>query len=85
MADLLGQAPQHFLYFLPLPQVQGAFLPTFADTRLTVFTAASAPPFDSLLAKVEGDAAGSLNSSFVGRAFGRDSIVGSCTGWRRKR
>ena len=24
-------APQHFLYFLPLPQGQGSFLPTFSD------------------------------------------------------
>jgi len=27
-------APQHFLYFLPLPQVHGSFLPIFGVARL---------------------------------------------------
>jgi hypothetical protein len=29
-----GYFPQHFLYFLPLPQGQGAFLPTFGPVVL---------------------------------------------------
>ena len=28
-------APQHFLYFLPLPQGQGSLRPTFAPERTT--------------------------------------------------
>ena len=27
--------PQHFLYFLPLPQGQGSFLPILGESRLT--------------------------------------------------
>jgi hypothetical protein len=37
--------PQHFLYFLPLPQGQGSFLPTFFPSRLMVvpFSGSSLP------------------------------------------
>src|SRR5438874_2491861 len=31
----LHYAPQHFLYFFPLPQGQGSFLPTFGSSRRT--------------------------------------------------
>jgi len=37
------QRPQHFLYFLPLPQRQGALRPTFFSFRLTGAGAASPP------------------------------------------
>ncbi len=33
-------APQHFLYFLPLPQGQSSLRPTFGSSRTTVSTAA---------------------------------------------
>jgi len=33
---LHSQAPQHFLYFLPLPQGQGSFRPIFSVARFTV-------------------------------------------------
>src|SRR5690606_28201668 len=37
-------APWHFLYFLPLPQGQRSFRPTFGSSRRTVRTPASSPP-----------------------------------------
>src|SRR5688500_8463931 len=36
-------APQHFLYFLPLPQGQGSFRPTFGASRVIVLTLAPSP------------------------------------------
>src|SRR6056297_164524 len=39
LSDDLGQnyRPQHFLYFFPLPQGHGSFLPIFSPERLTGF------------------------------------------------
>src|ERR1035437_6561763 len=39
-----GQAPQHFLYFLPLPQGQGSLRPTLAPERTTCWTCISPDP-----------------------------------------
>src|SRR3989338_3187660 len=36
--------PQHRLYFFPLPQEQGSFLPTLLPSRLTGATRAGSPP-----------------------------------------
>src|SRR3989338_439373 len=36
--------PQHRLYFFPLPQEQGSFLPTLLPSRLTGVTRAGSPP-----------------------------------------
>src|ERR1700690_1533215 len=37
-------APQHFLYFLPLPQGQGSLRPTFSPERTTCCTCMSPAP-----------------------------------------
>src|ERR1700688_136865 len=37
-------APQHFLYFLPLPQGQGSLRPTFSPERTTCWTCMSPAP-----------------------------------------
>src|ERR1700682_5015622 len=38
------QAPQHFLYFLPLPQGHGSLRPTFSPERTTCWTCMSPAP-----------------------------------------
>jgi hypothetical protein len=40
--------PQHFLYFLPLPQGQGSFLPVFGVSRLIGETSAWKRPRSSV-------------------------------------
>ena len=42
----LAPTPQHFLYFFPLPQGQGSFLPTLGSSRTT--GAATAGAEDSI-------------------------------------
>ena len=49
LARVRPQDPQQFLYFLPLPQGQGAFLPTFWErTAAAFFTSPSLPPSSTM-------------------------------------
>ncbi len=41
--NLEGQAPQHFLYFLPLPHGHGSFLPVLGSARTIGFGATADP------------------------------------------
>jgi hypothetical protein len=42
--DTYELAPQHFLYFLPLPQGHGSLRPTFSPERTTCVTCMSPEP-----------------------------------------